>query len=70
MAESYTLPRSTVESLTCTAQVVAEHLEHGYVTSADARVLRAAVQDVEKHLQVRQSGLKPPSSQQEMLWGD
>ena len=68
MEDAYTLSRKSVDMLTCTAQVVAEHLDHGYVTSEDATRLRAATKEVET--EVTNQYLQPSAAQQRMLWGD
>ena len=52
MEDAYTLSRKSVDMLTCTAQVVAEHLDHGYVTSEDATRLRAATKEVETEVRL------------------
>lgn len=55
--------------LTCTAQVVAEHLEHGHVTLDDAKNLRKAASELETEVQHKRY-VQPTQEQQRMLWGD
>lgn len=69
MDDTYTLSKRSVDAMACTAQVVAEHLEHGFVTSADAKQLREAASELETEVQHRQY-VKPTQDQQRMLWGD
>jgi|HubBroStandDraft_5_1064220.scaffolds.fasta_scaffold00774_8 hypothetical protein len=66
MEETITVPRKAVELMTCTAQVVGEHLAHGYVNPDDAERLRQATSELENAFKPRVSR----SEQQRMLWGD
>jgi hypothetical protein len=66
--DTYTLSRKSLDLITCTAQVVAQHLETGYATPVDAEHLRQAVKEVETEIQHRQ--YMPKLEQQRMLWGD
>jgi hypothetical protein len=65
MDETYTLSKKAVDSLACTAQAVADHLEHGYILPTDARQLRVSAVEIEAEVQKKQK-----QDQQRMLWGD
>lgn len=67
--DTYTLSKKSVDLLASTAEVVAEHLEHGYVTEADAKQLRLAATELGTEVQQRQY-LQPSREQQRTLWGD
>jgi len=65
--DTYVLSKKVVESLASTAEVVAEHLEHGYVTETDAKQLRIATSQLTT--EVKQCG-QAYKDQQRTLWGD
>jgi hypothetical protein len=68
MEDTYLVPRKVVDTLACTAQVVAEHLEHGYTTRTDAKQLKDAVSDLESA--VRRPAITEKTDSQRSLWGD
>lgn len=68
MDDNYIVSRKAVDTLACTAQVVAEHLEHGYATRADATQLRTAASEVESA--VRRPAITEKTDAQRALWGD